>query len=146
MGKGGSAGAVTSYMRGQSKSLVIPHEFPATRFGTLHPASFNTFVDTYNNEGKILADLIILCSETLSDKNPARDFFQRLLNDPNVRWIARFREDNGEEIYIGEVSSGSGVPAREAPLMDVKSLSDRYEAKYDRMSFLKNNMEYVWRY
>ena len=44
------------------------------------------------------------------------------------------------------LSKGAGLPADKAPLMDVKSLSDRYEAKYDRMSFLKNNMEYVWRY
>ncbi len=145
-GVGGNAGAVTSYMRGCNKSLVIPYEFPATRFGTLHPASLNPFVDTYNNQGKILADWIILGSEAISDKNPARDFFRRFLNDPNVRWIARFREENGDEIYIGEVVQGAGLPAHEAPLMDVKSLSDEYEAKYDWMSFLKNNMEYVWKY
>ena len=142
----GNAGAVPSYMRGCSKSLVIPFEFPATRFGTEHPAPLDAFVNAYNNENKILADWIILGSEALSDKNPARDFFRRFLNDPNVRWIARFREDNGEEIYIGEVSNGSGVPASRAPLVDVRALSDRYEAKYDRTSFLKHNMEYVWRY
>ena len=73
-------------------------------------------------------------------------FFWWFPNDPNVRRIARFREENGEEIYIGEVSKGMGNPADEAPLMDVKSLSDRYEAKYDRISFLKNNIEYAWRY
>jgi hypothetical protein len=145
-GKGGNAGAVTSYMRGRVKSLVMPYEFPATHFGTLHPARFDAFVSAYENEGKILADWIILGSEALSDKNPARDFFRRFLNDPNVRWIARFREENGEEIYIGEVAEGVGAPADQAPLMDVKSLSDRYEARYDRMSFLKNNMEYAWRY
>jgi hypothetical protein len=145
-GEGGNAGAVTSYMRGRVKSLVMPYEFPATHFGTLHPARFDAFVSAYNNEGKILADWIILGSEALSDKNPARDFFRRFLNDPNVRWIARFREETGEEIYIGEVAQGAGAPAGRAPLMDVKSLSDRYEARYDRMSFLKNNMEYAWRY
>lgn len=146
MAKGGAAGAVTSYMRGRGKALVMPYEFPATRFGTLHPASFNNFVNAYNGDGKILADWLILGSEALSDKNPARDFFRRLLTDPNVRWIACFREENGEEIYIGEISKGSGVRADEAPLMDVKSLSDRYETQYDRMSFLKNNVEYAWRY
>jgi len=145
-GEGGNAGAVTSYMRGRSKSLVMPYEFPATRFGTLHPARLNAFVGKYKDEGKILADWIILGSEALSDRNPARNFFSRFLNDPNVRWIARFREDNGEEIYVGEVAKGGGVPASKAPLMDVKSLSEKYETKYDRMSFLKNNMEYAWRY
>ena len=88
----------------------MPYEFPATRFGTLHPAPFDAFVSAYKNEGKILADWIILGSEALSDKNPARDFFRRFLNDPNVRWIARFREDNGEEIYIGEVAQSRGSP------------------------------------
>ena len=145
-GEGGNAGAVTSYMRGRSKSLVIPYEFPATRFGTLHPARFDNFVSAYRSEGKILADWIILGSEALSEDNPARDFFGGFMNDPNVRWVARFREENDEEIYIGEVVQGGGAPASEAPLMDVKSLSDRYEAKYDRMSFLKNNVEYTWRY
>jgi len=146
-GKGSAAAAVTSYMRGRSKSLVMPYEFPVTRFsGALDPTPFDAFVSAYKNEGKILADWVILSSEALSDNNPARDFFRRLLNDPNVRWIARFREENGVEIYIGEVVEGAGSSAREAPLMDVKSLSDRYEAKYDRLSFLKNNMEYVCRY
>jgi hypothetical protein len=145
-GEGGNAGAVTSYMRGQVKSVVMPYEFPATHFGTLDPARFDAFVSAYRNEGKILADWIILGSEAISDKNPARDFFRRFLNDPNVRWMARFREENSEEIYVGEVVQGAGIPADNAPLMDVKSLSDRYEAKYDRISFLKNNMEYVWRY
>jgi hypothetical protein len=145
MAKGGSAGAVTSYMRGRGKALVMPYEFPATHFGTLHPAPFDAFVNAYNGGGKILADWMILGSEALSDKNPARDFFRRLLSDPNVRWIARFREDNGE-IFVGEVAQGAGLPAGKAPLMDVKSLSDRYEERYDRMSFLKNNMEYAWRY
>ena len=144
-GKGRDAGAVTSYMRARSKSLVMPYEFPVTRSGTLHPSPFDDFVSAYNNEDKIMADWIILGSQAFSDQNPARDFFRRLLNDPNIRWIARFRE-NGEEIYIGEVAKGEGTPAAEAPLMDVKSLSDRYEAKYDRISFLKNNVEYAWRY
>ena len=138
------AGAVTSYMRGPSKSVVMPNDFPVTRIAPSDRELFDAFVTAYRNEGKILADWIILGSEALSDKNPARDFFQRFLSDPNVRWIARFRDENGEEIYIGEVVQGAGIPADKAPLMDVKSLSDRYEAKYDRMSFLKNNMEYAY--
>ena len=113
-----------------------------TSWHICNPTPFNAFVNAYNDEGKIQADWIILGSEALSDKNPAREFFRRFLNDPNVRWIARFREGNGEEIYIGEVSKGTGVPADKAPLMDVKTLSDRYEAKYDRLSFLKHNMEH----
>jgi len=142
----GRAGAVPSYMRGRSEPIIIPLEFPATRFGTRNPAPLDALVHAYKNENKILADWIILGSEAVSDTNPARDFFRRFLNDPNVRWIARFREDNGEEIYIGEVSNGRGAPASQAPLMDVKTLSDRYEAIYDRMRFLKQNVEYVWRY
>jgi len=63
-----------------------------------------------------------------------------------IVWVARFREENGEEIYIGEVVQGAGVPASKAPLMDVKSQSDRYEAKDDRIRFLKKNMEYRWVY
>ena len=112
----------------------------------MDPAAYEPFLNAYNNEGRILADWIILGSEALSDSAGGQDFFRRFLNDPNVRWIARFREDNGEEILIGEVCNGCGIPASQAPLMDVKTLSDIYEAKYDRMSFLKNNMEYVWRY
>ena len=58
----GNAGAVTSYMRGRSKALVIPYEFPATRFGSLNPALYNAFVDTYKKDGKILANWMILGS------------------------------------------------------------------------------------
>jgi hypothetical protein len=145
-GRAGNAGAVTSYMRGRSKCFVMPYKVPATRAGAFRSARFDAFVTAYKEGSEILADWMILGSEALSEKNPARDFFRRFLNDPNVRWIARFREDNGEQIYIGEVVKDAGIPADQAPSMDVKSLSDRYEAKYDRISFLKNNMEYAFHY
>ena len=102
-------------------------------------------MDNYTEKGVINADWLILESEALSETNVARTFFMQLLNDPNVRWLARFRESTGQVIYIGEVMESGAVPINEVPEMDVMALSNRYEAKYDRISFLKNNVPYIWK-
>ena len=128
----------------------MPIEWPVTKDGTSSPerlVKLDGFFDSYSKDGRILADWIIIESEAVSESNVARDFFRRLLKDPQVSWIARFREKTGQEIVIGLVNrQGQGIPLEQAPLKDVQSLSDRYEAKYDRYRFLKNNVEYCWTY
>ena len=135
--------AVSEYARSRTKPLIMPLDSPVSRNPTYLPAVVS-FADNYIEKGAIDTDWLILESEALSETNIARDFFLKLLNDPNVRWLARFREDSGQVIYIGEVKKSGAVPINEVPDMDVKELSDRYEAKYDRISFIKHNVPYIW--
>jgi hypothetical protein len=139
------------YMRGGNQRFAFYPDLPAKTDSKppydrpqYHEA--HRFVDTYNSQGRILADWIMLETYVLTDANPAKEFYVRLLHDPNVRWIARFREKNGEEILIGEVSQGGAVPLDSVPVMDVEALSETYRAKYDRMSFLKRNMDRIRHY
>jgi hypothetical protein len=37
------------------------------------------------------------------------------------------------------------VPIEEVPEMDVMALSNQYESNYDRISFLKNHVPYIWK-
>ena len=135
--------AVSGYARSRAMPLIMPLDSPVSRNPTYLPA-VRSFVDDYIQKGVIDADWLILESEALSKTNIGRDFFLKLLNDPNVRWLARFREATGQAIYIGEVKKSGAAAINEAPDMDVKELSDRYEAKYDRISYLKRNVPFNW--
>ena len=142
--KGEHGAAVSEYARAHSIPLLIPLDWPATRSGIRDGAWHERrhFVENYLGKGHIKADWLILESEALSESNIGRDFFLQLLHDASVTWIARFTESTGQVIYIGEVKQSGAVPIEEAPEMDVKALSDRYEAKYDRIGFLKHNIPY----
>jgi hypothetical protein len=145
IGNGEHGAAVSQYARSRTKCLIVPLDWPLLR----DPSDLNdvkSFVDNYAENGVIDADWLILESEALSETNVARTFFMQLLNDPNVRWLARFRESTGQVIYIGEVMQSGAVPIEEVPEMDVMALSNRYEANYDRISFLKNNVPYIWKH
>lgn len=146
--KGGHGAAAVQYARGRAASgTIMPIEWPVTKDGVGKPRRLEAFYDAYSKSQEILTDWIIIESEAVSESNVAKDFFRRLLKDPQICWIARFREKTGQEIVIGVVARhGPGVPLEQAPLKDVQSLSDRYEAKYDRFSFLKKNVQNCWTY
>ena len=143
IGNGEHGAAVSQYARSRTKCLIVPLDWPVLR----DPSDLDdvkSFVDNYTEKGVIDADWLIIESEALSETNIARNFFLQLLHDPNVRWLARFRESTGQVIYIGEVMESDAVSIEEAPEMDVAALSNRYESNYDRINFLMNNVPYIW--
>ncbi len=142
------ASDVGQYARGKNRRVIMPQEFPIElqkhAIGS-DEKTLRKFVDTYNARGHILADWLILDTELFSEELRAAGFYARLRDDPAIRWIARFK-DTGGELFVGEVLHGQGSPATDAPLMDTPRLSDTYEAKYDRIGFLKHNVQYVDHY
>jgi hypothetical protein len=139
---------VGQYARGKNRRIVMPQEFPIElrkhSIGSDEKTLLD-FVKAYNDYGQIGADWLVLDSELFSKDLKSAGFYSRLRDDPNVRWIARFR-DPGGELFIGVVTRGRGSAAGIAPFMDTKRLSAEYEAKYDRISFLKHNVQYVDHY
>ncbi len=103
------------------------------------------FVDAYERDGLILADWVVLDSELFSGDLQASGFYGRLAKDSTIRWIACF-QDSGGEMFIGEITSGRGSPLEEAPKLDTETLSQLYRERYDRISHLKKNVEYVDHY
>jgi hypothetical protein len=144
-----SASNVGQYARGKNQRIVMPQEFPVE----LHKHAIGSdektlreFVDGYQARGSILADWVILDSELFSPDLQAAGFYARLRDDPAISWIARFKDRSGE-LFIGEVREGrQGSPLDKAPLLDTWALSDTYEARYDRIDFLKNNVQFVDHY
>jgi|GEM_PF-2032612 len=140
------AAAVGQYARGQNKRVVMPKDFPIDRrkhaIGSPEPI-LHAFVDAYEKKNELMADWLILDTELFSKDIRSRDFYRLIQNDPNVRWIARFSDPNRGELYIGEVQKGRGPRAEDAPALDTRKLSDSYINKYDRISFLKRNVQYI---
>jgi hypothetical protein len=140
------AAAVGQYARGQNKRIVMPKDFPTDRrkhaIGSPEPI-LHTFVDAYEKKKELMADWLILDTELFSKDIRSRDFYRRIQNDPNVRWIARFPDPNRGELYIGEVQKGKGARAENAPALDTRTLSNSYINKYDHINFLKRNVQYI---
>lgn len=139
---------VGQYARGRNKRIVMPQEFPVERrkhaIGSPEPVLLE-FVDVYEKEGRIAADWIVLDSELFFELK-ASPFYRRLRDDRNVRWIAVFSDGPRSDLFIGEVTKGKGTPVGDAPVMNTRSLARTYEAKYDRIGFLKKNVRYVDHY
>jgi len=144
-GMGGTAGAVVQYARPQNKPIIIPIDFPVTRRRGPGPTGQKEWIevwDSYAEGGVVKADAIVMESSAIAENNPARSHWLPMLTDPHIRWLARFSEPSGE-IYVGERVESGGTPLEVSPRMDVASLSATYERKYDRLSFLKENVEHV---
>jgi hypothetical protein len=142
-----AASDVGQYARGKNRRVIMPKGFPVERRKRNIGSDEKTlldFVEAYDN-GHILADWVILDTELFAKDLRAAGFYARLRDDPAIRWLARFK-DSGGELFIGEVIPGKGAPLGDAPVMNTKRLSEIYEAKYDRISFLKNNVQYVDHY
>ncbi len=142
------AADVGQYARGKNRRIVMPREFPVDRRKYSIASDEQTllkFVDTYNERRRIRADWLVLDTALFAKDVRSAGFYASLRDDPNIRWIARFR-DPGGELFIGEVDRGGGSPVGSAPLMDTRRLSEKYEANYDRISFLKHNVQYVDHY
>ena len=146
-GEKGLGGAVAQYARPHRMPIIIADLFPVSGIagrgvGPGGKKELSDIKEAYERTGLLKADGVVLESEAVSEKNPASGFWLRLMKDPNIRWLATFKEEGGE-IYLGEVTASNGTSVADAPLMDVQSLSDKYLEKYDRLSFLKKNIEYA---
>lgn len=97
---------------------------------------------------------IILSSEittrrtgnTFFDKRliPGTDYYRQLLMDPDIDWIARFGE-NGKEFWLGEVkldNMGQNKEYSHAPYYDAEKFASIYNEKYNRVSYLKRDLDY----
>lgn len=143
------AANVGQYARGQNERIVMPKAFPSELRKHSVGSDEHTlmaFVEFYNRDKQINADWIVLDSDLFAEDLPASEFYLRIRDDPSVRWIARFRDETGGELLLGEVTKGDRSRFAEAPIMDTDRLSAIYEKKYDRISFLKHNVQYVDHY
>jgi hypothetical protein len=141
------ASNVGQYARGPYTRIVMPFDYPAVLnvHGVASKAEvLKDFVEAYERRGEVKADWVILTSSLLDDEGSARGFFQRLRDDPRIRWIATFKESHGRDraLWVGEVA-GAGAGREPAREYDVEALARRYEEKYDRISFLKRDVRHV---
>jgi len=143
------AANVGQYARGANKRIVMPKAFPTElrkhSVGS-DEQTLRDFVVSYDRDKRILADWVILDSDLFSPNLSAREFYVRLRDDPNIKWLARFRDKTGGELLLGEVTAGAGTPFAQAPVMDTDELARAYEDKYDKIGFLKHNVQYVDHY
>ncbi|MGB6066473.1 MAG: hypothetical protein WBG50_16850 [Desulfomonilaceae bacterium] len=142
------AADVGQYARGRNRRIVMPREFPVDRRKYSIGSDEKTlleFVDAYNEHRRIRADWLVLDTALFAKDVRSANFYASLRDDPSIRWIARFK-DPGGELFIGAVDQRRGSPLGSAPIMDTRRLSEKYEAKYDRIGFLKHNVQYVDHY
>jgi len=146
---GFDAAGVFQYARPTNIGCVVGGDYPVEYFSAREQCLTSgacPVTDLAGRQRTVLNPWFIIDSSPLSERNPFREYWFALLQDPSIKWIAQFREPTGEVIYIGEPGSGTNLPAYEAPLVDVKALSEKYLEKYDRLKFLKRNLAYVYHY
>ena len=146
---GFDSAAALQYARPRSIGVIVGVDFPV-RYESVRNYCMATgacsVVDLAGQQRRIVHPWFIVDTSLLSEKNTLRAYWFKLLQEPHIRWIAQFRESTGDVIYIGEPAPGPNGSAYEAPTIDVAKLSQYYSEKYDRLSFLKKNLEYVYHY
>lgn len=155
---GFDAAAVYQYARPTNIGCVVGVDFPVEYFSAREQCLTSgtcSVTDLAGRQRTVVNPWFIIDSSPfsllnpfapLSESNPYRQYWFLLLQDPSIKWIARFREPTGEVIYIGEPGSGTNLSAYDAPLIDANGLSEKYLEKYDRLRFLKRNLEYIYHY
>jgi hypothetical protein len=146
------AANVGQYARGRNERVVMPRDFPQKRrltaVGSPEPL-LQDFVTAYEQRGEIRANWLVLPDEALSPDpglSPATvAFYRRLLEDPQIGWVAVFRDAKGRSLRLGEVKLG-GPAAASAPVLSTEALAREFTERYDRISFLKRNIRYVLHY
>ncbi|MBI5568749.1 MAG: hypothetical protein HY914_02290 [Desulfomonile tiedjei] len=135
--------AAVQYARPATRSIRIPTHLDipyGARDGDSAPHPFRFALEEYGRK-EFTRPWIIMSTDVLHQ--PSRSFGLRLLDDPDISWMARFPDSNGETIYLGEYTPGTSRPANQAPSMDVPSLSRRWLRHYDRLRFLSHNLQYI---
>jgi hypothetical protein len=139
---------VGQYTRGRYKRIVMPYRFPEkmklTAVGSKEEI-LTDFINSYNNDKIIEADWLVLASETAtSGDEKSFLFYSELLNDPQITWEASFVDEKGRKLWLGEVTRGARVSFDNATVYRVGPLADIYTRKYDRFSFLRKDIKYVF--
>jgi hypothetical protein len=143
------AACVGQYARGRNRRIVMPKNFPVERYVHSIGSDEKTllgFVEAYERDRRIPADWLILDTGLFGKEVAARDFYLSLSRDPNIKWIAQFPGEDGSKLYLGEIGPSGGVPVGRAPVQDVSKLAAEYESKYDRIGFLKRNVQFIDHY
>lgn len=139
---------VGSYSRGRMEGYVMPTNFPQLGYlsGEGYDAEvLSALVDGYRITGEMAFDWLILTPEILDLPIERSRFFKRLKEDPKIFWSARFRDQWGREIFLGEVKD-EGRALGDAPHIAVEPLADIYQEKFDNLTFLLRNTDKVKRY
>ncbi len=140
---------VAQYLRGWQTRIVMPANFPAEKY--LHSVAsplnvLRAFVESYEKDGQILADWLILDSDLFADENPSREFFIKMKNDENICWLGRFSQEDGNTLFVGRVCTDRSGSIGEAPEIDIAKYAEIYSRKYDKISFLQRNIDKIDHY
>lgn len=135
-----------NYVRGPYKRIIMPLLFPSDRKPQWFtaPQILNDFVISCMPGHRIAADWLVLDTSLFDLPGPSGEFYTKLRDHPDIHWLARFPDESGNALGVGEVRTGAGTRWDDAPVMDVKALSDRYLAHYDRYSYLSKNVRSLY--
>ncbi len=151
---GEQARSIGQYARGQNMVLSLFADYPkylAKKFRENPGKSIEGFAEdmilSYTTQRKLKVDWLILTPELLNPgpQNASFEFYRRLAADPQIHWIACFKDTIGRQLCLGEVKS-EGTPLEKARVYEVGPLADIYEKKYNRIGFLKKNIKYILHY
>ncbi|MBF0612874.1 MAG: hypothetical protein HQL55_17270 [Magnetococcales bacterium] len=145
------------HIRGRQKRIVMPNYFPEFRgrFNIPSDGGFqrsflgdrvgspdyilNNFMDTYLNTGKLSADWLLIIPE--HTEGSSGWFFNKLLNDPQIDWIAELHDSAGRKIWLGEKSL-HGRTVAHAPKYQVKEFAKLYVNHYLNIDFMSKDWGY----
>lgn len=80
-------------------------------------------------------------------KDMNAEYYEKLLHDPRIDWIGRFANSKGakgKEMFLGEVrleNVGGNRDVDHAPALEVEPLARLYNEKYNRVSYLRQNLD-----
>jgi hypothetical protein len=148
---GDIAREIGQYARGQNWVLSMIVNFPRyieeiSRERSVGEPAVDIII-TYALKGELKADWLILYPELLqpSKENQSFEFYRRLYADPQISWVACFRDQYERKLWLGEVKP-DGVPIDMAMVYEVEPLAEVYNKKYNRINFLKRNVNYILHY
>jgi hypothetical protein len=143
---GTDALSVVSYMRARTISSVVPLTAANLESGPYGSHLFDVEIVKSAAQNGAVRPWFLIDTRALSDESESRDLWLRILDDPDVRWLGRFKDEGESEIMIGEFRKGAGVPLSQAPFLDVDALAATYLQKYDKIDFLGRNVEFIYHY
>ncbi len=140
------------YARGKNRRIItksnLERYFPESKIKINPNETKNLeFINAYRDRGEFNADWLMLIPRLLElpYSKPSRDFYIRLKNDPRIYWSVILRDRYGREVWLGEVRD-KGQAIEKAKVMDVEPLAKFYQEKYNRLSSLKRNPDFLNKY
>ncbi|MBF0611601.1 MAG: hypothetical protein HQL55_10805 [Magnetococcales bacterium] len=155
-----SAGAGYN-IRGRYKRVIMQSYFPESRTRLGSPKDdangrtylgdrngspdyvLNDFMDNYLNKGKISANWLLLVPEHFQGSSGW--FFEKLLHDPQIKWVAELYDTSGRKIWLGEVTH-QGQLVENAPRYSVEEYAKLFIDRYFYINFMSKDWGYFQRY